>query len=61
MDTILKKHNLEFVKSSIQSAIYLLDDVHCYETDEIENLRHSLTVLDGADVEDLEMDKSYGD
>lgn len=46
------RDQIEFVKETLEATIALLDNVHCYDTEEIQNCRASVLVLAGYSIKD---------
>lgn len=52
MALVLGPEEQEYLEESIQNAISLLDNVHCYDTDEIRQLRICSSLMRGFSLED---------
>lgn len=54
MSITLTEEQTEFLHNTIEAARSLLDNVHCYETEEFDQLGIALHVVNGHDLEAAE-------
>lgn len=54
-DLVLNKEQVEFLREYVQDVKELLDNVHCYETEEFRKAAVAQAILNGASLEQAQL------